>query len=889
MPKADPVLTAAIRPPTPVGVATLDDLSNRLRELREWSGSPSYAQIAQRIKALRERRGLHPHRQHLSRATVYDCFRLGRSRVDVDLVLEIVQALGVSPTDAVAWRQAHAAAMGTTSTAAVVEVLPSIPTPATTFTARGDELTEIVTQPLGSTMAIVGMPGIGKTELALRSSAELTRSHVYPDGTFFVDLRGHHPAHQPAQPSAVVAGLLTATGHSASKIGRLSPAHLFTVWQTWARDRRFLAVFDNAAGDDQLDPLIPTNHGGHIIVTSRRRLSRPAKLQQRELDPLTSDNAIELLAETAGRERILADLSLAKRLAELCGFLPLDLNVVAAHLNQHPAWTVDDQIRRLEASVRGASMRPALSTSYERLEPAQQRMFRLLALFPAPSFSPPAAAALADCDPETALDVLASLRAEHLVRIPEPGRFGFHDLVRTFAESLLHEEEPYSAQRAAVRRLLDHYLAYSLHAVRVRWRDEEPMEPAVWNGSAPTVDLADPAGWLDGEHQAATMVAALAVEYDHEDYVAELSGTLATYLYDDGKLPAAEILHSLATSSGDLPKQGEAHRYLARVYEKQGRFEKAIHHLERAESVAPNAVVGRTHLLIGNIYKGLGRLDDALRHYQLGEEEALAADNATRITAARNNQAIIHRLAGDLELAERIYTELVDDCQRRNDFGHLIMALSNRAVVYLTLGRYAEADDDVDRGLDLCESSRIRIGVPMLLNSRGQIRRELGRFAEAVEAHNSARSLAAEQGDVLVQGESQALLGRALVAAGQPADGMPHLESALELARDVSGAVLEVEVLNSMGTASLALGSIAQARTHHHDALSLATEARDLDEIARAQAGLGHCAHASGDNGAAAEHWRLALATYERLNARHAAVMREHLDAIPPPSPDPRP
>lgn len=70
-----------------------DDLVGELQALRRAAGEPSYAEIARRIAARRELDGLSPHSARIARTTVYDVFRTGRTRLNVDLVREVVRAL----------------------------------------------------------------------------------------------------------------------------------------------------------------------------------------------------------------------------------------------------------------------------------------------------------------------------------------------------------------------------------------------------------------------------------------------------------------------------------------------------------------------------------------------------------------------------------------------------------------------------------------------------------------------------------------------------------------------------------------------------------------------------------------------------------------------------
>lgn len=117
------------------GLVTIDELSNRLSDFRHAAGAPSYAEIATRIAHQRTARGLSPERSRIARSTVYDVFRPGRKRLDVDLVREILLALGLERSVVDVWtEQARQAVPAAPVTPADTD--PDAPAPAP---ADGDD------------------------------------------------------------------------------------------------------------------------------------------------------------------------------------------------------------------------------------------------------------------------------------------------------------------------------------------------------------------------------------------------------------------------------------------------------------------------------------------------------------------------------------------------------------------------------------------------------------------------------------------------------------------------------------------------------------------------------------------------------------------------------
>ncbi|MER8024685.1 hypothetical protein [Glutamicibacter protophormiae] len=89
------------------GVPTeaFDAIARDLQALRIEAGDVPYAEIVRRIGKLRERAGVGAAAARPARTTVYDVFRLGRTRINAKLVGEIVQALGCSPEEAETWER----------------------------------------------------------------------------------------------------------------------------------------------------------------------------------------------------------------------------------------------------------------------------------------------------------------------------------------------------------------------------------------------------------------------------------------------------------------------------------------------------------------------------------------------------------------------------------------------------------------------------------------------------------------------------------------------------------------------------------------------------------------------------------------------------------------
>ncbi|WP_285737656.1 AfsR/SARP family transcriptional regulator [Kitasatospora phosalacinea] len=327
--------------------------------------------------------------------------------------------------------------------------------------------------PGGAAMPVVGLSGlggVGKSTLAVHVAHAVAGQ--YPDGQLYVNLRGAGAL--PADPGEVLAGFLAALGVADAAVppGTAERAALF---RSRVAGLRVLIVLDDARDGRQVGPLLPGSRSCAVLVTGRAWLSGLPVTRQLVLEPLTPRESVRLLAAIAGEERVAAEPAAARRLVAACGFLPLAVRTAASRLAARPAWQVAHLVDRLASERRRLAeletgelaVAASFRLSYEQLDPETARAFRLLSLADGPGVSSAAAAVLLGL-PEAAAERLAEALTDlGLLSCPYPGRYQYHDLLRLFARELVREVDGEAAGRAAVERLLRHYLAAVADLYRV--------------------------------------------------------------------------------------------------------------------------------------------------------------------------------------------------------------------------------------------------------------------------------------------------------------------------------------------------------------------------------------------------------------------------------------
>lgn len=847
---------AAANPPSPHDVRTLDELIARLRQLRTWSGL-SYHEVHRRVIDLRQPRGI-PER--LVYNTVYRCFQPGRSRLDVELVVDVARALLGDDALAAQWRAAYRVVTGLATEAEIVSVSWRLPDDPGGFTGRREELDLLLAPDAPPVMAITGMAGVGKTRLAAMAGLLLLDRggpHRNRDGDLrlWVNLRGHDPDRPPADPSAVLGAVLRGLGLPGDQIYHLDLPGRAAQYRELLTGRRGVIVLDNAAGEDQVRPLLPAAPGCRVLVTSRRALTGLPGVRELCLAVFSPDEAMDVLHRAAGAARMEAERDAAAGIARLAGYLPLALGLIAARIERSPGWALADHLARLADRTRhrrlDGAVELALDSSYGVLAAGQRRLFRLLALHPGEDLDAYAAAALMGEAIAAARRCLDELVAANLLHQGVPGRYGMHDLVRLYADARAVDDEPGSARRAAITRLLDHYLHAAVAATdalypgrrRRRWQ----LEPAA--GPVPPVPDAGAAlAWLDAEHSNLLAAIAWAAAHGHSTHAHRLAATLASHLDIGGSYADAIRTHhhalAAARASGD--REGEA------------------------------TALGN----LGLVYWRVARNDEAVEHGQQALHAFREIGDRDAVAVALCNLGLVHERAGRYRQATDHYQQSLDGFRDAGMRGGEAAALTNLAVLQAQLGHHQQAVELNQRALQIRREQGDRAGEVLAMCNLGGLFSRADRHAEAVEHHQTALAISIEVG--FRHGEAYALtsLGTAEQRQGRIGDAIAYHERALALATQLGDAEVEAAVRNNLGPALLASGRHGDAHRQHELALTLARDAGVMYELARSHNGLAHALHAEGDTDRAREHWRGALAGYARLGVPDAAEVRAQLDRL---------
>jgi tetratricopeptide (TPR) repeat protein/transcriptional regulator with XRE-family HTH domain len=784
--------------------------------------------------------------------------------------LFIATARGRGPTGDVL-----AARRGQAPGAAAAAATRALPRDIASFTGRERELTRLL-----GTMdslaaeggavgihAIDGMAGVGKTTLAVHAAHKLAAN--FPDGQFFLPLHAHTPGQRPVDPADALASLLLTAGIAAQQIPPGLEARAAR-WRDHVASRKILLVLDDAAGHEQVRPLLPGTAGSLVLVTGRRRLAALEDAAQISLDILPPGDAGALLARLAARPEMHAGDAAAGEITRLCGYLPLAIGMLASQLRNHPARTGAGLAGELAAardrlalmSAENVSVAAAFDLSYTDLTPGQQRLFRRLGLVPGPSIDAYAAAAVDGTTLATARRCLDDLYDHHLLTEPVPGRYQLHDLLREHARALAAADNPAESDDA-IDRLLDYYLHAAVAAGRhfASWarasrRPQLGRPPA----QAPNVStLVQAVAWLEAERTNLHAAADYAADHARFPHALAIPAAMSGFLAARGHWAQSAVLHRTALTAA----------------------RRAGDRLGQAGTLAE---LGALQWGTADYPAAAATLAQALTLYG-------SAGDLPSQAFALNQLGFVQVLTGDYQAATASHQQALSLARSASDRPAEADTLGYLGLVQRLTGYYPAAAASLQRALELHRDTGNLQGQAYCLDDLGVVQQETRDYAAAAASQRQALALFRDLGHRLGQAQALNDLGVVQRETGDYRAAAASHQQALVLFDDLGNLLGQAEALNRLGELATRTSATGQARERHTQALAIARDISAAPEEARALEGLGQTHLQDGNPGQAAAHLQQALTIYQRIGAPAARRVQQTLQnhRLTSTNPEPQP
>jgi tetratricopeptide (TPR) repeat protein len=642
-------------------------------------------------------------------------------------------------------------------------------------------------------VAVVGMAGVGKTELAVQYAHKYGRS--YGGGCYWLGMRDR-----------VLADMLTQ--HVLREFGLDLPPEITDkrsiaqwCWAQWERNlsnhSQVLLVLDNVDEAIQIGGMLPSDGRFRLLVTTRCQ-GLDATIVEQYLEELTDAAALDFLRKLIGDVRIDRELVQAKRLChDLLGNLPLGIELVGRYLHQDDEVTIAEftaDLSKVQEELDGKDpvavyptmnaqrgVKSALELSWQKLAPETQTVGKLLGLC-APKAIP---WGLATKMAESALVAEAKLKTT-----PNPT-----SVLRQLGKNLgnLWKRKPKVAPTAPpARKILTvkqsrqqleklslikwdkERQTATLHAlVRNFFQDRGQNSDILTQIFAETMlQRARQASQDMTLEQLAKMrdivphIEEVALHYSHllseDDFDWPFIG--AAVFYDSqGLYAAAEPWYAkcLATAEQRLganhPATAASLNNLAELYSSIGKYAAALPLSERALQICEQQL-GANHPATATSLNNLAYFYNSIGKYAAAEplyvralqirEQQLGVDHPAT-AASLNNLAGLYDSIGKYTAALPLYVRALQIREQQLGANHPATAasLNNLAYLYSSIGKYAAAEPLYVRALQIREE-QLGVDHPATatsLNNLAGLYDSIGKYAAALPLYVRALQIREQQ------------------------------------------------------------------------------------------------------------------------------------------------
>ncbi|MEU5869554.1 tetratricopeptide repeat protein [Nonomuraea sp. NPDC047529] len=635
-------------------------------------------------------------------------------------------------------------------------------------------------------LVIAGMPGTGKTELAICAVRSLAAR--YPDGLCWLGLRTYAAAESRMTSTAALRTLLNALNVPPDP-GATDVQALSRAWRAATAGKRMLIVLDDADTAAQIRPLLPAAEESAILITTRHVLVGLDPDRGVTLRPFTRGQAAQL-AGTILRRAGLNDPQAVAAIA--AGFrLPLAIRQMSDLKAANPAQEIpsaatlpiDDETATAFARSLAALAKPA------------RLVLRRVARYPGSLVSAPIAAVLADRPADEAAALLAVLYRRGLLIADSRagGGYRMHDAVRTAA--LLGSDRHDSArQLAAADERLFRYARRAVNAAvllvdtSTSFTDVDADQDACRVQPPQHETDVSALRWLDRNHPDLLAVARRCLSAGSPQ-AWRLIHNLECYQRMRGFYSEIIVLNTealrLAEQAGDLLGQAAMHQNLGLVDMRTSRYRAA-----------------------------LTRFRTALRLYT-------QAGNADGLATIHHELCNVNKWLDDLPQARAHATYCFEAAFSGGDLTRQAFALSTLGTLDRLEGHHTAARDRLTRSMALFEQAGQRRGLGICHRQLGMLDEHQGRHQDAQAHLDQALSLFRELGDVMNQADAHHNLAVVHRRSGAPATAYEHATTALALARQISHVRGQADAHTELSHLARASGDDATAQAHLHQAHTL--------------------------------------------------------------------
>lgn len=780
----------------------------------------SRGRASELVAELTELTRQHPLRERFWAQRMSALYRSGRQAEALESYREITallaDELGVDPSPEL--QELHLAFLNGETDGPRWKPVCQLPPDTVGFVGRAElfrKVEERLAAPGVPVVVLSGAPGVGKSAFTIKAAHRLRDR--FPDGQLFARLNGAGGA--PREPVEVLAELLVALDVAPSALPDGVEARS-AAFRAQLADRSMLVVLDDAAGPEQVRPLLPGTAGCAVLISSRQQLVQVDGAQSLRVPPLGVEDGITLLSSVLGEDRAGTDRAAVAAIAGACGGLPLALRVAGARLAARESLPLSSLARRLsderhrldELTMGDLEVRATFGPSYEALPTDAATAFRRLGLLGATDVASWTVGVLAGGDGERLVERLVEANLLDEVGLDATGepRYRLHDLLAVYAAELVRGEDE-RVVAAAMRDYIDLLITLAEFAVR-NWvgGDELPLQPVVASAALDQAEIERLAGgerflvaemvnidraityclrvnWVvDAANLADRALYFLDIYYSHER-VLQLRELVRDAAFADGNELVGwrshlDLLHQRVTR-GITDELLTGYARCVDVFEAMGAqselavalgsltYYTMVHtgqpQVELAErAVAAARVSGERNLLAGS----LRELGTMLANDGRYAESVRVMDEALELSRAGTQDEaalVLNRIGssalanGDLDRASAAAREALELITWRDDNRGIAYCTAQVAQIDLALGDAGLALTGAEKALSLFEALGERRGAVRAAAVAVEATLALGLTAKVVELATAALENYADTGDADAEQRLRAALAEA--------------------------------------------------------------------------------------------------------------------------------
>ena len=757
---------------------------------------------------------------------------------------------------------------------------PSIPLPPPVhLVGRESELAELkqrlrVSDSVAMT-ALHGLPGVGKTTLAITLARDAGMRAHFRDGILWAGLGPRPDVSSVLSRWSLLLGLATP-----DMTGERDHAGLVLLLRRAIGSRHMLLVIDDAW---RLEDALVFKVGGpncaHLVTTRFPGIASAFAPRATSVIHELGENESMVLLRMLAPQVVEREREKARELAQAVGGLPLALTLLGNYLRLQfysgQARRVDAALARLsdaEARLhigepRGPaerhtslpldmplSLQSVIDVTGQQLAPEVKAALCALSVFPPRpnNFSEEAALSVANCDVAT-LDALIDTG---LLETADASHYTLHQTIADYARAALQDDvAPY-----------ERLITYTTDFVEKHKKDYEILEPE-YNSIIAALEAAHT---LDKIQQLMRCVYAF-IPYLRSRGLYELA---------EKQLQRA---YAGADKLGDDDGKSQALLYLGEIAQKRGNYEQAITYLQNglrlARQLANPERISAMLADLGWITWKRGEYSRAEAYLQEGLVLAEQVDNSELICDILETLGSVAASRGEYDKS-KVYMEQVLTLGRKiGDREKICAILINLGATAAEQGNDVLAIQYLEEGLLIARQLGHREWICLLLLNLGEIATEQGNNEQAEAYFQECLGLARQIDHIEWTSILLINLGSIAQKQGNFTHAEKYLPEGLGLARQIGTPRITSNALYEYGNLFLVLNQMEEAEEKFREALDTIPEG-DQELIALTQYGLARVAAARGNTYQARKLGTASLVSLNNMGHRKAKEIKFWLDSV---------